>query len=126
MPSADVSRGSVRALVRAFLDALDDAALNELAHRLHDHLEADTVRLLDAREAADRLRLHPETVSRMARTGRISAVKVGREWRFHADALDVQPADRPRAIAAGRLVAAEPRPRHEVERPSVAAIRGRV
>jgi excisionase family DNA binding protein len=42
----------------------------------------------DAREAASRLRLHPEIVSRMARTGRIFAVKVGREWRFHADALD--------------------------------------
>jgi excisionase family DNA binding protein len=112
--------------VRALLDALDDAALNEFAHRLREHLEADTVRLLDAREAASRLRLHPETVSRMARTGRISAVKVGREWRFHADALDVRPADRRRTIAPGALVGAAPRPRHEVERPSVAAIRGRV
>jgi excisionase family DNA binding protein len=126
MPSAHVSRGSVRTLVRALLDALDDAALSELAHRLREHLEADTVRLLDAREAASRLRLHPETVSRMARTGRISAVKVGREWRFHADSLDVQPADRRRTIASGALVAPAPRPRHDGDRPSVAAIRGRV
>jgi excisionase family DNA binding protein len=126
MPSADVSPGSVRTLVRALLDALDDAALNELAYRLRVHLAVDTVRLLEAREAASRLRLHPETVSRMARTGRISAEKVGREWRFHADALDVRPVDRRRTIAPGTVVAAAPRPRHEVERASVAAIRGRV
>lgn len=126
MQSADVPGVNVPSLVRALLDALDDAALNELAHRLRDRLEADTVRLLDAREAASRLRLHPETVSRMARTGRISAVKVGREWRFHADALDVRPADGRPTITSGALVAAVPGPRHEVERPSVAAIRGRV
>jgi excisionase family DNA binding protein len=126
MAAADFSRGHVQSLVRGLLDALDDAALDDLAIRLRERLADDAGRLLDVRAAAARLRLHPETLSRMARTGRIAAVKIGRGWRFHANCLDIRPQDGQRAAdrPAERLVV--PRPRHDVERASVAAIRGRV
>lgn len=43
---------------------------------------------LEVSEAADYLRLHAETVRRMAREGTIPAVKFGRSWRFKVSALD--------------------------------------
>lgn len=39
------------------------------------------MKLLTTREAAKRLRLHPKTVERYFRQGRIKAVKIGRDWR---------------------------------------------
>lgn len=39
-------------------------------------------------QAADRLRLHPKTVLRFIREGRLQAVKVGRAYRIPAGALD--------------------------------------
>ena len=39
--------------------------------------------ILTAKEVADYLNLHPLTVHRYAREGRIPAFKIGTDWRFH-------------------------------------------
>jgi excisionase family DNA binding protein len=44
--------------------------------------------LLDSQQAADLMRLHPESVKRLARTGTILAAKVGGVWRFRISALE--------------------------------------
>ena len=38
--------------------------------------------LLTVKEAADELRVHPETVRRLARGHKIDAVRVGGQWRI--------------------------------------------
>jgi excisionase family DNA binding protein len=43
--------------------------------------------VLNAKEAAEYLKAHVETVRRMARRGEIPAFKLGKDWRFHLDAL---------------------------------------
>jgi len=43
--------------------------------------------VLNAKEAAEYLKAHVETVRRMARRGEIPAFKVGKDWRFHKKAL---------------------------------------
>lgn len=43
--------------------------------------------VLNAREAADFLGAHVETVRRMARKGEIPAYKIGKDWRFRKKAL---------------------------------------
>jgi excisionase family DNA binding protein len=45
--------------------------------------------LLDSQQAAELMRLHPESVKRLARTGAIVAAKVGGVWRFRVSALEV-------------------------------------
>jgi excisionase family DNA binding protein len=44
--------------------------------------------LLDCKEAAVLLRIHPKTLRTKARRGIIPAVQVGRLWRFRASALN--------------------------------------
>lgn len=110
------------ALALALVDALDDEATRELANRLRPHLPAEADRLLDAREAAALLGLHPDTLVRMARASRIWAKKVGREWRFRADRLDICPAADSSATPPTPM---RPRRTRASVRPSVAAIRGR-
>jgi excisionase family DNA binding protein len=44
--------------------------------------------LLDSGQAAELMRVHPETVKRLARTGRIVAAKIGGIWRFRTSALE--------------------------------------
>lgn len=44
-------------------------------------------RVFRAAEAAAYLKVHVETVRRLARRGQIPAFKVGRDWRFEAAAL---------------------------------------
>jgi excisionase family DNA binding protein len=44
--------------------------------------------LLDSSEAATLLRIHPKTLQRMARNGEVSAVQIGKLWRFRASELD--------------------------------------
>lgn len=39
--------------------------------------------ILTAKEVADYLHIHPLTVHRYAREGRIPAFKIGTDWRFH-------------------------------------------
>jgi len=44
--------------------------------------------LLDCIEAARLLHLHPKTVERMARQGRLPAFKVGKRWLFRTTLID--------------------------------------
>ena len=44
--------------------------------------------LLDSEEAAALLKIHPKTLQKMAREGEITAIQVGRLWRFRASALN--------------------------------------
>ncbi len=44
--------------------------------------------LLDSREAAEMLRIHPKTLQRMARNGEIAAIQIGKLWRFRTSALN--------------------------------------
>jgi excisionase family DNA binding protein len=61
-------------------------------------------KLLTPQEAAQFLRLNPRTVVRLAREGKIPAVKVGTRWRFPATELQA------RLTVPNREVAARPRP----------------
>jgi len=45
-------------------------------------------RLLDSEEAASLLKIHPKTLQKMARSGEIAGVQIGRLWRFRVSALD--------------------------------------
>jgi len=106
----------------ALLASLDDETIAQLAQRLRPYLHEDgRAGLLTPAEAAERLRLHPKTVVRMARDGRLPAVKVGVGWRFHPDRLAVEPRTPPQTPRAGR---ARPRACVGGAPASVRAIRG--
>ncbi len=45
-------------------------------------------RLLDCKEAAALLRIHPKTLLAKARSGEVPAIHVGRLWWFRASALN--------------------------------------
>jgi excisionase family DNA binding protein len=38
--------------------------------------------ILTTREVADLLKLHPKTVNKLAKSGRVPAYRIGRQWRF--------------------------------------------
>lgn len=104
----------------AILASLDEKTIRALAERLRPYLGGpDNRPLLTPAQAAERLSLHPKTVVRMARDGRLPAVKVGTGWRFHADQLDIAP---PRRATASAVTSRRPRSRREPA--SVLAIRG--
>ena len=44
--------------------------------------------LLDSQQAAELIQIHPKTLQKMARAGRIPAIRIGDLWRFRASALD--------------------------------------
>ena len=44
--------------------------------------------LLDSQEAAALLKIHPKTLQKLARTGKVDAIQVGKLWRFRASALN--------------------------------------
>lgn len=44
--------------------------------------------LLDSEEAAALLKIHPKTLQKLARKGEVSAIHIGKLWRFRASALD--------------------------------------
>ncbi|NYF91359.1 helix-turn-helix domain-containing protein [Tunturiibacter empetritectus] len=44
--------------------------------------------LLDSQQAAELMRVHPETVKRRARRGEIPGLKFGKLWRFRASGLE--------------------------------------
>jgi excisionase family DNA binding protein len=55
------------------------------------HAEVDPAlfeRLIDSKEAGEALGLHPKTIERMAREGRIPSKRIGKYWRFRATDLD--------------------------------------
>ena len=124
----------MKALTRAFLDELkgDEDAMRELAEaleRCRPHRESSSDApgswTLDAKQKAAELGVHPDTLGKWVRAGRIPAVKVGREWRFRRGDLP-----KTRSHAENRAVVDVGTPRR---RPSatasvaatVAAIRGR-
>lgn len=77
-------------LAAALLAELDELACRELAELLRPYLTAGPDHLLDAAEAAPPAKLHPDTLARMAREGRVKgAEKVGREWRFPTGRLEI-------------------------------------
>lgn len=45
-------------------------------------------RLLTVDEVADMLRINKSTVYRMAKQGRLPAIRVGRQWRFRESVLE--------------------------------------
>jgi excisionase family DNA binding protein len=45
-------------------------------------------RLLDSDEAAALLKIHPKTLQKLARSGQIAGVQIGRLWRFRASVLN--------------------------------------
>lgn len=45
-------------------------------------------RLLDSRDAAFLMQIHPETLKRMARRGEIAALKFGKVWRFRRSDIE--------------------------------------
>lgn len=61
--------------------------------------------LLTCEEAATYLRVHPRTVGRLLKAGRLPGVKVGRQWRLRKADLD--------AYLAGDGAAAHGRGRQE-------------
>jgi excisionase family DNA binding protein len=44
--------------------------------------------LLDSEEAAALLKIHPKTLQKLARNGEVSAIHIGKLWRFRASALN--------------------------------------
>jgi excisionase family DNA binding protein len=44
--------------------------------------------LIDSQAAAFLIGIHPKTLQRMARTGEIKSVHVGKLWRFRASAIE--------------------------------------
>lgn len=44
--------------------------------------------LLDSFEAAAIMKIHPKTLQKLARAGRIPGVHVGKLWRFRASVID--------------------------------------
>jgi excisionase family DNA binding protein len=115
------SPGALRPLATALLDELDQATCRQLAERLRPYLAGQPNRMLNAREAAALVKVNPATLVKMAKAGRVPAVKFGREWRFRADQLEIIP-------QTGRSLspapAARPRPEGSRERTSTLAIRG--
>jgi excisionase family DNA binding protein len=51
-------------------------------------LEERFERLLDSDEAAALLKIHPKTLQKMARSGEIVGIQIGKLWRFRASALN--------------------------------------
>ena len=50
--------------------------------------------LIDADRAAELLRLHPKTVKKMAQSGVLPGMRLGRVWRFRESSLDAWMAER--------------------------------
>ena len=44
--------------------------------------------LLDARDAAALLGIHPKTLQKMARSGQVPGIRIGKCWAFRASVLD--------------------------------------
>lgn len=46
-------------------------------------MQKDNKEILNAKEVADYLNIHPLTVQKYAREGKIPGFKIGTDWRFH-------------------------------------------
>jgi excisionase family DNA binding protein len=57
--------------------------------RMAGRVEPDAFEpLLDSEEAAALLKIHPKTLQKLARNGEITAIQIGKLWRFRASALN--------------------------------------
>ena len=56
--------------------------------RLMNVLEDEFEPLLNAEEAALRLRMHPKTLQKMARNCQVPNIRIGKYWFFRASTLD--------------------------------------
>ncbi len=54
--------------------------------------------LLDSDQAAAILRIHPKTLQRLARKGRVTGYRIGNLWRFHASDLQASMVGTARAL----------------------------
>jgi excisionase family DNA binding protein len=43
---------------------------------------------MDSEEAAALLKIHPKTLQKLARSGQVDAIHIGKLWRFRASALN--------------------------------------
>lgn len=63
-------------------------------HRESNPSDASSMRntgfepLLDSDEAAALLKIHPKTLQKLARAGKVEAIQIGKLWRFRASALN--------------------------------------
>jgi excisionase family DNA binding protein len=120
-----VTRSTTAPLLDAWVaefDAADEDSRHELAERLRPYLAREREVLLDAEQKARQLGLHPNTLVRMARAGRVGgARKVGREWRFPVAELEILPAAGERHAATPTAMTSRARPAGGA---AAAAIRG--
>jgi len=63
-------------------EVVSKPAKNSQAH------EMTFEQLLDSDEAAALLKIHPKTLQKMARSGEITGVQIGKLWRFRASVLN--------------------------------------
>lgn len=57
--------------------------------------------LLDSDQAAAILHIHPKTLQRLARHGRVTGYRIGKLWRFHASDLESSTAALSGSLDAG-------------------------
>jgi excisionase family DNA binding protein len=71
-----------------FIDCGELARRWEVPVTYAQHNESIFEQLLDSDEAAALLKIHPKTLQKMARTGEITGVQIGKLWRFRASVLN--------------------------------------
>jgi excisionase family DNA binding protein len=64
-------------------------------------MQTDNRGVLTVKELADYLRVHPATVYRHLKRGRLPAFRVGRDWRFDIEIIDRRRIERDGIDAAG-------------------------
>jgi excisionase family DNA binding protein len=52
-----------------------------------DNAMAGNFEVLTAKEVSDVLHIHPHTVYKLAKTGKIPSFRIGTEWRFRSDLI---------------------------------------
>jgi excisionase family DNA binding protein len=67
----------------------DSAMGSREREQIQDKRDAGFEPLLDASESARLLRIHPKTLQRLARVGRVPGYRVGRSWRYRASDLEM-------------------------------------
>jgi excisionase family DNA binding protein len=112
----------VSGILASILADAAPAELAALAEQLQPYLEHRDDELLTPELAAERLGVHPKTLTRAANAGRVAgATRVGSRWRFHASELELRGV--PRAPATTTTPAPPARPRTQ-SNPTAEAIRG--
>ena len=51
-------------------------------------IKIDGSRVLTVKELSDYLKVHPSTIYRQLKRGRLPAFKVGSDWRFNIESID--------------------------------------